>query len=52
MVVVDGGAVNGGGEVEVVVMVVFGVMFVVVGYRWWRSGSGSGGDSRCKGGSC
>ena len=52
MVVVDGGAVNGGGEVVVVVIVVLGVMVVGVGYVWWCSGSGSGGDSRCKGGSC
>ena len=49
---VDGGGVYGGGEVVVVVMVVLVVMVVVVGYWCWRSGSGSSGDSLCKGGSC
>ena len=47
MVMVDGGGVNGDGEVVVVVMVVLVVMVVVVGYWWWRSDSGSGGDSLC-----
>ena len=33
--------------VVMVVVVVLGVM-VVVGYRWWRSVGGCGGDSLCK----
>ena len=28
------------------------VVVVFVGYCWWGSGSGSGCDSLCKGGSC
>ena len=42
---VDGGAVNSGGEVVVGAVVGFVVMVEAVGYWWWRSGSGSGGDS-------
>ena len=42
---VDGGAVDSGGEVVVVVLVGLVLMVEVVGYLWWQSGSGSGGDS-------
>ena len=33
-------------------MVVVGVVGLVVGYWWWRSGGVRAGDSLCKGGSC
>ena len=46
---VDGGVGNSSGGVVVVVV---GVVGLVVGYLWWRSGGVRAGDSLCKGGSC